>query len=726
MPTYARYSGVGGGGGIQSINNSTVPAQQIVGGTAISVSTNIGTGITTITNTSPTVTTGNLTGDTNSTIAVTGGTNAVLGAGTSIAQSQASALSNGYLSSTDWSTFNSKQAALTIGNLTSTDITVSGGTGAVIGSGVTLSLTKGNLTESTSSVLTITGGTNCVLGSGTTIRVLQSSAVQSGYLSSTDWSTFNSKQNALSFGNLTGDTNANISISGGTGAVIGGGTSISQSAASATTNGYLTSTDWSTFNNKQPAGSYATTTLNNLGTTAINASLLFNPDATYDIGADGASRPAAIHASNHVTAPTIRARDNVAGAGQHDITVRAGNGVTGNKDGGVLTLQGGQKSGTGTDGYISVKTDSSERMRITAAGNVGIGTTTPSVVLDVVGSIKSSSDIQSISSNGGQLAGTRNRIINGAMEIDQRNSGAAVTLDINGVYTVDRFWGQENSDGVMTAQQVTDAPAGFKNSLKFTTTTADATIGSGQYVIAVQSIEGNNVTDLNWGTASAKQITLSFWVKSSLTGTFSGSLKNSAANRSYAFEYTINAANTWEQKSVTISGDTTGTWLTTNGLGIQVTWSLGVGSNFWGTLNTWAAGNFYGTLSTAVIGTLNATWFITGVQFEVGPVATSFEWRNYQQEFAMCQRYYETGSNYSLFSGYVVNGSIYYNPNRYSVTKRAVPGTVTLADVANSGFAAGAPTLNNNNADGFNVSKTSNATTNGGYFQYTWTSSAEL
>jgi hypothetical protein len=170
----------------------------------------------------------------------------------------ASTSTTGALSATDWNTFNSKQSALTLGNLTSSDITVTGGSGAVVGSGTTLTIVKSNLTEATSSVLTITGGTGAVLGSGTTIQVLQASASQSGYLSSTDWSTFNGKQNSLTFGNITDPGTDGISITGGTGAVIGSGVMISQHVANSTQNGYLSSTDWSTFNSKQPAGSYIT------------------------------------------------------------------------------------------------------------------------------------------------------------------------------------------------------------------------------------------------------------------------------------------------------------------------------------------------------------------------------------------------------------------------------------------------------------------------------------
>jgi hypothetical protein len=237
--------------------------------------------------------------------------------------------------------------------------------------------------------------------------------------------------------------------------------------------------------------------------------------------------------------------------------------------------------------------------------------------------------------------GFRNRIINGAMVIDQRNAGAAVTGISSGTnYITDRFTLVEATDAVFTAQQDTSAPSGFVNSLKITTTTADASIGAAQYVFVAQRIEGTNTADFGWGTSGASTVTLSFWVRSSLTGTFSGALSNSAFNYSYAFEYTISAANTWEQKTITISGATAGTWLSTTGIGVQVIWSLGHGSNFDGTANTWGGAGDIGTSgSVAIASTLNATWQVTGVQLEKGSTATSFDYRPYGTELALCQRY---------------------------------------------------------------------------------------
>jgi hypothetical protein len=237
------------------------------------------------------------------------------------------------------------------------------------------------------------------------------------------------------------------------------------------------------------------------------------------------------------------------------------------------------------------------------------------------------------------LQGFRNRIINGDMRIDQRNAGAAVTA--NASYPVDRFLVANATDGAFSAQQDSSAPTGFVNSVKVTTTTADATLTTTQNIQFTHRIEGTNIADLGWGTANAKIVTLSFWVRSSLIGTFGGALRNSASDRSYPFTYNISVADTWEQKTVTIVGDTTGTWLTTTGIGINVFFGLGAGPDRSGTAGAWNSNNnVSATGAVSVIGTLNATWYITGVQLEVGSVATPFERRPYGTELALCQRYY--------------------------------------------------------------------------------------
>jgi hypothetical protein len=220
--------------------------------------------------------------------------------------------------------------------------------------------------------------------------------------------------------------------------------------------------------------------------------------------------------------------------------------------------------------------------------------------------------------NGGPLAGTRNRIINGDMRIDQRNAGASAA-NING-YGLDR-WTSFNVANSFSMQRSTVAPAGFTNSLLLTTTTS-ATPAAADYRYLSQLIEGFNVADLAYGTASAVTIALSFWVRSSLTGTFSGALKNSAENRSYPFTFSVSSANTFEYKTITIPGDTSGTWLADSGIGLRVVFDLGSGSNRKGTAGAWAGVNADGaTGAVNLVATSGATFYITGVQLEPGTVA---------------------------------------------------------------------------------------------------------
>ena len=242
----------------------------------------------------------------------------------------------------------------------------------------------------------------------------------------------------------------------------------------------------------------------------------------------------------------------------------------------------------------------------------------------------------------GNATGMKNRIINGAMVIDQRNAGASVTIGAaTPTYTLDRWLAYGNAGSAISVQKSTTAPTGFTNSLLVTSLAATSVSSTDTYWIR-QYIEGYNVADLGWGTASAKTVTVSFWVRSSLTGTFGGALRNSAANRSYPFTYTISSANTWEQKSVTVAGDTTGTWVTDNGVGLTIMFGLGVGSTYSGPAGAWAGTNYNSaTGATSVVGTSGATFYITGVQLEEGNAATSFDFRDYGRELAMCQRYYQ-------------------------------------------------------------------------------------
>jgi hypothetical protein len=260
------------------------------------------------------------------------------------------------------------------------------------------------------------------------------------------------------------------------------------------------------------------------------------------------------------------------------------------------------------------------------------------VIIDGTNGITQAGEFNSDSS-----FGFKNRIINGAMVLDQRNAGTSVSLSgVANAYTLDRWLIRTDSDGVVSVQQSTVAPTGFNNSLLYTVTTADTSLGATQNYSIQQRIEGFNTADLGWGTANAKTVTVSFWVRSSLTGTFGGSLQNSGASRSYPFTFTVNAANTWEQKSISIAGETTGSWNTTNGIGVYVNFALGNGASTSGTAGSWAAANYSSaTGATSVVGTSGATFYITGVQLEAGSVASPFERRDYGRELMMCQRYFQ-------------------------------------------------------------------------------------
>ena len=278
----------------------------------------------------------------------------------------------------------------------------------------------------------------------------------------------------------------------------------------------------------------------------------------------------------------------------------------------------------------------------------------------------------------------RNKIINGGMGIDQRNAGAAVTVDgSSNYYDVDRFSGfGESSDGVFTLQQSSTVPEGFNNSLLATVTTADASIGATQRYMIRHHVEGFNWSDMDYGLATAKTATVSFWVRSSVTGTFGGSFQNADIDRVYTFSYAISVANTWEKKTITIVGDTGGTWDKTTGIGFSIVWSLGAGTDRLAATGSWltpAAPTFGATGQVNLISTLSATWQVTGVQLEEGSVATPFEHRMYGQELALCQRYYQESGSVVTTTG------AYLNHLRLPVQMRAAPAVGTIIFDSGSG-----------------------------------------
>jgi hypothetical protein len=299
----------------------------------------------------------------------------------------------------------------------------------------------------------------------------------------------------------------------------------------------------------------------------------------------------------------------------------------------------------------------------------------------------------------------RNKIINGDMRIDQRNAGASVTItNIAAItYVLDRFYAYGTVSSKFSVQRNSGAvtpPAGFTNYLGVTSLSAYTPVAGDEFSIG-QTLEGFNVADLGWGTADAKAITISFWARSSLTGTFSCAARNSATNRGYVFTYSISSANTWEYKTVTIPGDTSGTWLTDNNVGIYLSWSLGAGATKSTTAGSWAAGTFINaTGATSVVGTNGATFYLTGVQLEVGSKASAFERRPYGLEEQLCKRYCHVTSGGLQSAGVPVAGTSWVMTvvDIFPVQMRAVPvetgsGSITVDLAGVTGNSVGSGTL---------------------------------
>jgi hypothetical protein len=287
----------------------------------------------------------------------------------------------------------------------------------------------------------------------------------------------------------------------------------------------------------------------------------------------------------------------------------------------------------------------------------------------------------------GSSFGIRNKIINGAMMIDQRNAGASISNDTSGTqYSLDRWliYGTQGSKFTVQQDSSANTVAGFASSLKVTSSSAYTLNGTDTFHIT-QRVEGLNTYDLAWGTASAKSVTLSFWVRSSLTGTFGGVIKNNGTDYNYPFSYTIVTANTWEQKFITITGATSGTWLATNGTGLNL--RFGLGSNYTAAAGSWAGGYAdSATGATSVVGTNAATWYITGVQLEKGSQSTPFEYRPYGKELMLCQRYYKSySSNLQVYLniGQTYNSSLMQFAFQLQPPMRATPTLSTSTPSSN-------------------------------------------
>jgi hypothetical protein len=379
------------------------------------------------------------------------------------------------------------------------------------------------------------------------------------------------------------------------------------------------------------------------------------------------------------------------------------------------------------DNSVTIPTQSTTT--VTTTGNVTVGGT--------------------LTVGGGTLSpqtGFKNRIINGRMTIDQRNAGASVTQNTSGQFSVDRWNLFGSVTSKFTIQQNAGAvtpPAGFANYLGITSLSA-YTVGTSELFIFGQKIEGFNVADLAWGTASASPITLSFLVRSSLTGTFGGSFRNSNGTRSYPFVYTIGSANTWTTISVTIPGDTSGTWQTGSSTGFDISFNLGTGTTFSGTAGSWSGSNFVSaTGATSVVGTNGATFYITGVQLERGSTATPFEFRSIGDELALCQRYFaktfnqsvapaqNAGTDGALVGTSSVTNVAFGSSWWFPVTMRAVPTIVTFApdaasanwsDQAGSRPTAALTSIGQSNAG----MRGTGAIAGGGYYTIHMTASIEL
>jgi hypothetical protein len=341
--------------------------------------------------------------------------------------------------------------------------------------------------------------------------------------------------------------------------------------------------------------------------------------------------------------------------------------------GGTLTANA-NVTVNGTSTFTGTLTAGNINITGNVTGNLTIAGTMTAANSNVTGTVVMSSSFK------------RNRIINGNMVIDQRYAGSANT-PASGGYTLDR-WGalvtQSSKFSVQQNAASVTPPAGFKNYLGVTSLSSYSISSTDNFSI-YQAIEGYNVADLGWGASGAQNVTLSFWVRSSLTGTFGGVISNqyTISGRYYPFTYTISAANTWEQKTLTITGDVTGTWGSTNGSGIVVVFGLGTGSTYSGTAGSWSGTYYLGaTGATSVVGTNGATWYVTGVQLEVGTKATPYEMQIYSDQLAQCQRYYEQSPSLNNFYNCQTYSamSVAYLPGiRWLVSKRTAPTTVVYS-----------------------------------------------
>jgi hypothetical protein len=329
------------------------------------------------------------------------------------------------------------------------------------------------------------------------------------------------------------------------------------------------------------------------------------------------------------------------------------------------------------------------------------------------------------------VSGFKNKIIGGDFTTNPWQRGTSFAALATGVYSADRFRVDHVTSAVVSVLKTADAPtasqAGLftQHCLHIDVTTADATIAASDIFVIRQYVEGLNAAYFGFGQAGSRSVTLSFWVKAAKTGIHCVSFTNSVPDRNYISEYTINAADTWEYKTITIPVDTSGTWLYDSGIGLRINFALAMGTNFQGAANTWQSGNFFATSNQ--VNELDSTannFKIALVQLEAGSTATAFETRSYGTELDLCQRYYEKSeSNEVLYSGNVTSGSVYYCNTGFKVEKRANPTLVKVNSFATSFPATvGTATIG---LGGFRTERTADATGSGAFIE-TWTASSEL
>tara|TARA_B100001939_G_scaffold346156_1_gene364313 strand:- start:247 stop:1557 length:1311 start_codon:yes stop_codon:yes gene_type:complete len=382
----------------------------------------------------------------------------------------------------------------------------------------------------------------------------------------------------------------------------------------------------------------------------------------------------------------------------NNINPRSGNTINING-----TISGINVSGVSTIGNVVVGGATTELVVTGDARVTGILTVgTASVTLNGNdGTISGINTINGVSYPSTGPLSNRNIIINGAMQVAQRGTSVTSINSIATTYaTIDRMYHAFNSYGAWTSTQESDGPDGFANSWKVDCTTANSSLSAGDYAIVLTRIEAQDLQHLKYGASSAEDTVISFWVKSNKTGAASWEIKqydNSA--KQFCTSYTINAANTWEYKTITIPGDTAGVMNDDNGLGVQISWWLGGGSDFTGGTHasTWEANNNVNrnVYDLACGMTIGDYFQLTGIQWELGTQATPFEHRSFGDELKRCERYYEKSFTYSSAPGTatangalshrktsITTGYTGFNP-RFGTRKRATP-TIGLYNTNNS------------------------------------------